>query len=343
METFAFGAGGAATENSRIPSRCSGGSCLHWPGGRSIGVVPPKIARATIGNCRHGFGNRKVLRRPARVASSGPFYGRCVATSPKTHCTVRVATKHVAMLKPSNGKTVESSTATWPHSGHTSMSRWVWPIAIAIVVGFGLTVGIAKLAHRAGAVEVRVVTVIKQASVQAPEPTAPSPNGVDYPPVPSSASNPKAPSFVATAAAHAPRPLKSIAPRPSQLEANTAETSKTSQDPNERSTATPSVGSRKILDSGTISRTIAGYSGVVQRTCWQPALANRSSNAPPTARVMANVDVGPDGKVHDVHVSPDPQGYRGLSSCIQSKIRTWSFPRGAESTEINVPFVFTAK
>lgn len=259
------------------------------------------------------------------------------------HYAVRAAIRHVAMFNPSNGDPATSPTALEPQSGNSALRRWGLPIAAATLVGFGLTVGIAKLAHRADAVEVRVVTVTKQATPQTIDSSNPGSSTQDPPAAIGSASSSAAASHIAVAAGHAPRTAKSTPTRSGQIDANAAETAKPSQDPADQGTTTPYAGSRQTLDSASISRTVASYSGGVQRSCWQTALASRSPNAPPTARMTANVTVNPNGRVQSVNVSPDPQGYRGLSSCIQSKIRTWSFPRAAESTEVNVPFVFTVK
>lgn len=256
---------------------------------------------------------------------------------------VRAAPKQNVMHKPSTGESPASSTAVQPPRGHFSLRRWGWPIAAASLVGFGLTVGIAKLAHRADAVEVRVVTVTKQATPQTIDSSNPGSITQDPPAASGPAATSAAASHIAIAAGHAPRAAKTSALRSSQVDADAAETAKPSQDPTDKSATAPYAGSRQTLDSASISRTVASYSGGVQRSCWQTALASRSPNAPPTARMTANVMVNPNGRVQSVNVSPDPQGYRGLSSCIQSKIRTWSFPHAAESTEVNVPFVFTVK
>lgn len=104
-----------------------------------------------------------------------------------------------------------------------------------------------------------------------------------------------------------------------------------------------SSGSRQQLDSATLSRTVSRYTASVKRSCWQPALDTRAPDASTSARISANIVVGPSGKVQKVTVSPDPKGYRGLSSCIQSRVRNWEFPPAGGSTEFNVPFVFAAQ
>ncbi|HEY5956108.1 MAG TPA: GYF domain-containing protein [Polyangiaceae bacterium] len=100
---------------------------------------------------------------------------------------------------------------------------------------------------------------------------------------------------------------------------------------------------RQQLDSATLSRTVSRYTASVKRSCWQPALDTRAPDASTTARISANIVVAPSGKVQAVTVSADPKGYRGLSSCIQARVRNWEFPPAGGSTEFNVPFVFAAQ
>lgn len=104
-----------------------------------------------------------------------------------------------------------------------------------------------------------------------------------------------------------------------------------------------SASGRQQLDSATLSRTVSRYTASVKRSCWQPALDTRAPDASTSARISANIVVAPSGKVQSVTVSPDPKGYRGLSSCIQSRVRNWEFPPAGGSTEFNVPFVFAAQ
>lgn len=102
-------------------------------------------------------------------------------------------------------------------------------------------------------------------------------------------------------------------------------------------------GARQQLDSATLSRTVSRYTASVKRSCWQPALDARAPDAATSARISANIVVAPSGKVQTVTVSPDPKGYRGLSNCIQARVRNWEFPPAGGPTEFNVPFVFAAQ
>jgi TonB family protein len=81
----------------------------------------------------------------------------------------------------------------------------------------------------------------------------------------------------------------------------------------------------------------------VKRSCWQPALDSRAPDAPTGARVAVKIDIAPGGNVSGVSSSGDPRGYRGLATCIESRVRNWSFPPSSGATTVNVPFVFAAQ
>ncbi|HEY4156632.1 MAG TPA: GYF domain-containing protein [Polyangiaceae bacterium] len=103
------------------------------------------------------------------------------------------------------------------------------------------------------------------------------------------------------------------------------------------------VGGGGQLDAGQIQQTVARYTGSVKRACWQPALDARDKDAPTTARVNVQITISPSGSVSGASAGSDPRGYRGLSQCISTKVRAWSFPPSGDSTTVNVPFVFAAQ
>jgi TonB family protein len=109
----------------------------------------------------------------------------------------------------------------------------------------------------------------------------------------------------------------------------------------------PSAGSganlAQALDSSQVQSTVSRYQSGVKRGCWQPALDSRDKSAPSSARVSVTITVSSSGAVKSVSTSGDPSGYRGLASCIQSRVSTWSFPASSGSTTVNVPFVFAAQ
>ncbi|MBN1608199.1 MAG: zinc-ribbon domain-containing protein [Polyangiaceae bacterium] len=97
------------------------------------------------------------------------------------------------------------------------------------------------------------------------------------------------------------------------------------------------------LDADTLQKTVSRYKGSVNRSCWQPALDTRDTNAPTTARVSVTLVVSPNGQVASATTGGDPVGYRGLARCIEARVRGWQFPASRGSTTVNVPFVFAAQ
>ena len=104
-----------------------------------------------------------------------------------------------------------------------------------------------------------------------------------------------------------------------------------------------SSNSGKPLDSAAVQSTVRRYTSSVKRSCWQPALDTRDSNAPSSARVAVNITVASSGSVQSVSTSGDPRGYRGLATCIARRVRGWQFPASSGQTTVNVPFVFAAQ
>jgi hypothetical protein len=88
---------------------------------------------------------------------------------------------------------------------------------------------------------------------------------------------------------------------------------------------------------------VSRYTGAVKRRCWQPALDGRDPSAPSTARVVVTIGVAGSGSVQSVSTSGDPRGYPGLSNCIASSVRSWTFPATGGSSTAVVPFVFAAQ
>ncbi len=99
----------------------------------------------------------------------------------------------------------------------------------------------------------------------------------------------------------------------------------------------------KPLESAQIQRVVSQYQTSVKRGCWQPALMSRDKDAPSSARVTVSITVSSSGSVTRATTSGDPKGYSGLSNCISSKVRGWTFPSSSGTTTVNVPFVFAAQ
>jgi hypothetical protein len=107
--------------------------------------------------------------------------------------------------------------------------------------------------------------------------------------------------------------------------------------------ATQGASSGQTLDSATLQKNVSRYTPSVRRSCWQPALDSRTADAPTVARVSVKIDIALGGNVSGVSSSGDPRGYRGLASCIESRVKNWTFPPSSGATTVNVPFVFAAQ
>jgi predicted Zn finger-like uncharacterized protein len=96
------------------------------------------------------------------------------------------------------------------------------------------------------------------------------------------------------------------------------------------------------LATADLERVVQSHRAFVKRQCWDSALSARAPNSPSSARVSANITVARDGNVQSVNTSGG-DGYPGLSSCVQSQVRSWKFPASDGSTTFTVPFVFAAQ
>jgi len=108
-------------------------------------------------------------------------------------------------------------------------------------------------------------------------------------------------------------------------------------------TTSPGAPSGQPLESSQVQSTVARYQNAVKRGCWEPALSARDADAPSSARVTLSITVASTGGVQSASSTGDPKGYRGLASCIERRVQTWSFPRSSGTTTVKVPFVFAAQ
>jgi len=108
-------------------------------------------------------------------------------------------------------------------------------------------------------------------------------------------------------------------------------------------TTSPGAPSGQPLESSQVQSTVARYQNAVKRGCWEPALSARDADAPSSARVTVSITVASTGGVQSASSTGDPKGYRGLASCIERRVQTWSFPRSSGTTTVKVPFVFAAQ
>jgi predicted Zn finger-like uncharacterized protein len=103
----------------------------------------------------------------------------------------------------------------------------------------------------------------------------------------------------------------------------------------------PSGGGGGQLAAADVERVVQSHRAFVKRQCWEAALAARPPNAPSSVRVAVSITVGSDGRVQSTSASGG-DAYPGLSSCVQSQVRNWTFPRSDGAT-VTVPFVFASQ
>ena len=98
------------------------------------------------------------------------------------------------------------------------------------------------------------------------------------------------------------------------------------------------------LTSGQVSGVVSSNTARVRKRCWDAASSGRSSDAPSSVKVTADITIAPSGSVSSVKVSGgNEKYYPGLVSCVQSTISGWKFPTAGESSTVKVPFSFAAQ
>jgi len=217
-------------------------------------------------------------------------------------------------------------------------------VAVAGALALGLAIGFVFFKQAPAAPEIKYVEIARSTAVQASA-------------APSLAALPEDPPVVASAdqIKGTPRKVGANEVKPAGENANNAATQGgglkglsglrapgTQHGPSE-SGATQTASSGQTLDSATLQKNVSRYTPSVRRSCWQPALDSRTTDAPTVARVSVKIDIAPSGNVSGVSSSGDPRGYRGLANCIESRVRNWTFPPSSGPTTVNVPFVFAAQ
>ncbi|MCC6213864.1 MAG: zinc-ribbon domain-containing protein [Polyangiaceae bacterium] len=247
-----------------------------------------------------------------------------------------------AVLAPTTGAAVVSDTddfAGLPQRGRSP--AWAW-VAVGMALLFGLTIGFVVFKDSPKEPIIKYVEVAGPGQPGTPAATA---SGGDTLPA-ASASDPGQ----KVARGGGPLPAKTTGDKPgdppkSGLNLGGLDPGGTGPRPLGPAGEGPSsaAGGGGQLDSAQISSTVARYRTSVQRSCWQPALAARASDAASSARVSVSIAIGPTGSVQSVSSSGDPKGYPGLASCIVGRVRGWQFPASGGTTNTNVPFVFVAQ
>ena len=97
------------------------------------------------------------------------------------------------------------------------------------------------------------------------------------------------------------------------------------------------------LSAGDISSVVNSNQTIIKRKCWQAALDAKTKENVNSAKVTANLTIGPSGDVTSVSASGGEAAFPTLSGCIASRIKSWKFPPSGGSTPVSVPFVFAGQ
>jgi hypothetical protein len=86
------------------------------------------------------------------------------------------------------------------------------------------------------------------------------------------------------------------------------------------------------FDQSAIERVVSSRKASVKRTCLE-----RSSGGASSTKVTATLTIAPSGAVQNVTSTGDDPV---MAKCIESQLRSWSFPAPGETQQVQIPFVF---
>lgn len=88
------------------------------------------------------------------------------------------------------------------------------------------------------------------------------------------------------------------------------------------------------FDQAAVERVVANHRAGVKRTCWE---RNSGPDQKSSVNVTVNANVAPNGTVSSASSSGDDPV---VAKCIESQVRTWTFPAPGENKQIALPFKF---
>lgn len=253
-----------------------------------------------------------------------------------------------------------ATAASVPQSVHEPLpagvpqKRGVHPMAWAFVAAAAVFGGVAAYFTFAKKPEAETKIVYLPSSTEA---TGAAPRGGPDLPPPPAADTASAAAPEASAAASASAKVASAGGTGKPGSAPSASASATSGNfdnsglaggpgvvgPSATATGTAGGSSGGQLTQGEIQGVVSSRQALVRRKCWQPALDARTNPSATTARVTANIVIGPSGNVQSASVGGSEKDFPGLSSCIAADIKGWKFPASGGTTPVTVPFVFAAQ
>lgn len=96
------------------------------------------------------------------------------------------------------------------------------------------------------------------------------------------------------------------------------------------------------LTPAQIQSVVSANQPLIKRQCWQPALDSSGGGAT-SARVNANIVIGPSGAVESASARGAERDFPGLSSCIAARVKKMKFPPSGGSQPVSIPFVFAGQ
>lgn len=93
-------------------------------------------------------------------------------------------------------------------------------------------------------------------------------------------------------------------------------------------------GSGGGLDTAGVERVVSAHRAGVKRTCWE---RGGGSDQKSSVNVMVTAQVAPNGTVSSASSTGDDPV---VAKCIESQVKSWTFPAPGSPTTLNIPFKF---
>jgi hypothetical protein len=200
---------------------------------------------------------------------------------------------------------------------------WFWPILL-LALGFGG--GVAFLVFRPQAPAPVVIQMPPTAT--APAPATPDKTDTSQPPVsvelPADQPTPKG-GKVAT--------KKPTTPAEEKKGLDLGGLGGSAGGPNVGPGGGPGASGGSGLDQAAVERVVAGHRAGVKRTCWERGGADTKSSV----NVTVTATVAPNGTVANTTSNGDDPV---VGKCIESQVKSWTFPAPGANTTLNIPFKF---
>jgi predicted Zn finger-like uncharacterized protein len=214
--------------------------------------------------------------------------------------------------------------------GRRGVPLWFWPILL-LALGFGGMV--AFLVFRQPAPQPVVINMPPTATTQAPpanNDVPPPPSSIEVVPEPSAAPTTKKTGGGGPRTAAAPTSTQRAADLSGLVggSGGGAPTAGAGGSPGGQ------AGGGGTFDQAAVERVVANHRAGVKRTCWERVSGPDQKSS---VNVVINANVAPNGTVSQTSSSGDDPV---VAKCIESQVRTWTFPAPGENKQIQLPFKF---